>query len=62
MWLHTNKIRAISQVYLAMKFIKLYFLRGYAGDLRLQPDIPALPHSHQDHANKLLIFGLVKSY
>ena len=51
-----------SQIYLTMEFIKLYFLRKFGGDLRLQPDIPVLPHSHQDHASKLLILGLVKSY
>ena len=45
-----------------MEFIKLYFLRGYGGDLRLQPDIPALSHAYQDHAGKLLILGLVKSH
>ena len=51
-----------SQIYLTMEFIKLYFLRNFGGDLRLQSDIPALPHAHQDHAGKLLILGLVKSY
>ena len=49
------------QIYLTMEFIKLYFLRGYGGDLRLQPDTPALPHAHQEYADKLLILGLVKS-
>ena len=42
-----------------MEFIKLYFLRDFEGDLRLQPDIPVLPHAQQDHAGKLLILGLV---
>lgn len=50
-----------SQIYLTMEFIKLYFMRGYGGDLRLLSDIPALPHAHQDHASKLLILGLVES-